>query len=217
MSVFSFAGFPMRQALPRGHSFVHFMRAMRPDLPAGVDGAASGGGGRVHGGFDSEARGDITAKSETRMQDGTIRTEAERSYSDGSRRTETWYKRPDGTFEVRAERRSLPDEAGMQRVRVWQPVTAPDGTQRSTFRVFRVPAGMKLDWDSAQAQQYLTVSMRSTKAADGTILSRVTDPLPAVTSANETTDSAETAGKDTTAPQSRPLSATPPPQETFTF
>jgi len=171
MSIDGAAGFPLRDGIPRGSIFVDFMRThgLRSAPPPSAP-APSSSRGTVPGGFNDAASETTLSRKSTPAGNGVVRTDAVKQFSDGSRRTEVHHKHPDGTFDIATERRSLPDADGFEKVRVWSRTTAPDGSKSGDFRMFRVPAGMEMDWDSAGAQQYLSASTQKKMAPDGTIV-----------------------------------------------
>lgn len=184
MSIYGAAGFPLRDGIPRGSIFVDFLRSQgngAPPRPSTTP-AAPASSAEVPGGFDDAATETTLSRKNTPQAGGVVRTDAVKQFSDGSRRTEVWHKHPDGTFDIATERRSLPDAEGFEKVRVWAQRTAPDGSKSGEFRMFRVPAGMQMDWDSAGAQQFLSVSTQKKLAPDGTIvpdlMARVSGGVP---------------------------------------
>lgn len=191
------AGFPMVNGIPRGEAFVSFIRSTRGESVSGtVRSSAGSSTGPTPGGFDDNAARRTVSENRTKLDDGTIRNALTREYDDGSRRTETRDKMPDGSVVMSAERRSLPDAEGFERVRVWTKTIAPDGTARLDMRVFRVPAGMTPDWDAAGTQQYLLDSSIERTAADGTVL----PDMPALVLAAETEGAESKTTEDTVTP-----------------
>lgn len=164
MSEYGFAGFPLRDSLPRGFSFVHMLRGAKAPPPASPGTAPATR--NVAGGFDSGATERTLSSKRTNGENGIVRHDLVKQFSDGSRRMEVQHEHPDGTFDIATERRSLPDADGFQEVRVWARTTAPDGTRSEDFRVFRVPAGMEMDWDGPDARNFLLTSSADAPPAD---------------------------------------------------
>lgn len=207
MSLYGFTGFPLRDSLPRGFSFVYFMRLRYPKAPpqaplppAPSAPARPASGGVTPGGFADGATETTVSSRQTPEADGVMRTDAEKRFSDGSRRSEVHRKHPDGTFEIETERRSTPDEEGFEKVRIWSQATAPDGSESATFRVFRVPTGETMDWNGADAREFLVTSVAEAPEPDGAPAADMATPP-----AGPRADSSESAGRDTTAAKSRPV------------
>ncbi len=203
MKIDGAAGFPLVNGIPRGQAFVSFMRGGSGDsVPATPRAGTGGSAGPVPGGFDDNAGRRTVSEDRRQLDDGTVRNALTRAYDDGSRRTETRDKMPDGSVVISAERRSLPDAEGFEKVRVWTKTIAPDGTESLDMRVFRVPAGMTPDWNAADTQQYLSSSNVTNTAADGTVL----PDIPAMVSPSETEGADSKTTEDNIAPSTpRPV------------
>jgi len=200
MSLYGAAGFPLRDGIPRGSIFVDFMR-MRADRSAPPSAPTpSAPAGNVPGGFDDAASETTLSSRHTPQAGGVVRTDAVKQFSDGSRRTEVMHKHPDGSFDIATVRRSLPDAEGFEKVRVWSRTTAPDGSKDGEFSLFRVPAGMQMDWGSADAQPFLVSASRKRMAPDGSIIPDLSARAP-----DSTADASERRRDETPAgPTRRP-------------
>jgi len=167
------AGFPLVNGIPRGEIFVDFLTSSTQSGSTSLVATTGSSLSTVRptpGGFNDNAGRRTVSEQKTTLPDGTVRTEMTREYDDGSRRTEVWHRYPDGTFTITAERRSLPDASGFEKVRVWTMTKQPDGTKQTDFQVFRVPGGTQPNWEAAGTQQFLIDGWVRTELPDGTIL-----------------------------------------------
>ncbi len=197
------SGFPLMDGIPRGESFVFFMQ-MQQSGPASAGTSTirtSSTVTRVPGGFNDNAQPATISENTTRLPGDVVRTDSVKQFDDGSRRTDVQMDMPDGSVALDTARRSLPDAEGFQKVRVWERAIAPDGTQSGSFRVFRVPSGMEMDWDSAQAQQFLIASVDNALAPDGSFAPSQAAEIPEA--APEDTERSEDA--PTSAARRRPV------------
>ncbi len=161
MSINGFAGFPLLDGIPRGYSFVHFMRSQGASHTSITQSSSNGPAvqsaspvGPTQGGFDDAGGHTVTSENTTDLGNGTTRTDLNRTFDDGSSSTASYLRHADGTQNVLSERRSLPDAEGYQKVRVREETIDADGTRHVTINTFRVPAGLSMDWKSDAAQQY---------------------------------------------------------------
>jgi hypothetical protein len=158
MSINGFAGFPLLDGVPRGYSFVDFMRNTPGGTAPSSSAPAPAPARLTPGGFDDNASHRVISESRKDLGNDRTRIDKQQRFTDGSIRTSSRTVFPDGTQEASSERRSLVDADGFQKVRVLDTTFDADGTRHVEVRVFRVPEGMALDWDSAEAQQYFSHS-----------------------------------------------------------
>lgn len=195
----------MLNGIPRGEAFVNFMRSSSSEVTTSSTQSPAPVPVKVvptPGNFDPNAQSTTLSRVETPQPDGSMQIDAEKSFNDGSRRVETLMKYPDGSSKLVTERRSMPDENGNQKVRVWEVITEADGTQSATFSVFRVPEGLQMDWDSAAAQNFLLESSVRDPATE-----KVPQPTPGPANTGASSPSVEATLPDTGSAISDALSA----------
>lgn len=166
-------GFPLVNGISRGEIFVDFLTSSTQSRATPLVAKTGSSLSTVRptpGGFSDNAGRNTVSEQKATLSDGTVKTEMTREYDDGSRRTEVWHRYPDGTFTITAERRSLSDISGFEKVRVWTMTKQPDGTKQTDLQVFRVPGGTQPNWEAAGTQQFLLDEWGRTELPDGTIL-----------------------------------------------
>ena len=166
MSFDGFAGFPLLDGIPRGQAFVDPGRGRGRSgtpVPHSSTGSAGLASARpVPGGFNDSTADVTLSDTSTDIGNGATRQDITKERADGSTVDQKRFNWADGSKTVQSERRSLPDAEGYQKVRVREETIAPDGTRDVTINVYRVPAGLSVDWNSPDAQRYFLSASNKT-------------------------------------------------------